>query len=103
MMKIPNLKIALAATIVAGAVFSLSGCSSDYSGGGDVDVHGSFYYGVGYSSGFYGPPYYGGGYYPPTVVVPPPRPPGGGGGGGMGGGPRPTPMPAMPRSGGGRR
>jgi hypothetical protein len=83
-----------AIALTTAAVTAFSGCTSDYDGGyrgGNVDVHGSFYYGVGYSSGFYGPPY--GGYYPPTVVVPPPHHPPGGGGG-MG--PRPTPMPSMP-------
>lgn len=67
----------------------LPACTSDYSGGGDVDVHGSFYYGVGYGPGFYGPPMYGPGYYPPPPVIvhpPPVRPPVG-----------PRPMPPMPR------
>jgi len=79
------------------------GCTSDYSGGGNVDVHGSFYVGVGYYDGFYGGPWYGP--PPPVVVTPPPsRPPGGIGGGG-GNVPRPTPMPSMPmpRGGGGMR
>ncbi|MBE2212443.1 MAG: hypothetical protein IAE82_01125 [Opitutaceae bacterium] len=79
------------AALAAAAIVATSGCTSDYSGGGDVDVHGSFYYGVGYGPGFYGSPYYG--YPPPAVVVTPPnRPPGGS----IGGGPRPTPMPSMP-------
>jgi len=96
-LKLSLLSLALG---LAGAL-AFSGCTSDYDGGGgNVDVHGSFYYGVGYSSGFYGPPYYG--YPPPAVVVTPPNRPGGGGGGNM---PRPTPMPSMPmaRGGGGRR
>jgi len=72
------------------ALAILPSCTSEYSGGGggDIDVHGSFYYGVGYGPGFYGPPMYGPGYYPPPVIVAPPphRPP-----------PGPRPMPPMPR------
>lgn len=93
-----------AIALTTAAVTTFSGCTSDYDGGyggGNVDVHGSFYYGVGYGSGFYGSPYYG--YPPPAVVVTPPNRPGGGGGGSVA--PRPTPMPSMPmaRGGGGRR
>ena len=49
--------------IILGAAMLWPGCTSEYSGGGDVDVHGSFYYGVGYGPGFYGPGWYGAGWY----------------------------------------
>ena len=94
-----------AAAIGVALLAGLTGCES--SGGGSSNVHGSFYYGV----GFYDPWYYGG-YYPPDVVVTPPprgerpvrpeqpiaRPPTAS--------PRPTPsIPStpMPRAMGGRR
>jgi hypothetical protein len=90
-MKTAKLSLSLASVLMVLGLFS--GCEGG-GGGGDVDVHGSVYMGVGiYDPWYYGPGYgpgYGhGGYYPPAAIVCPPRPmpPRPGGGGGM----RPTP------------
>jgi hypothetical protein len=90
-MKITKYFMGLAAMLLVLGLFS--GCDSGGGGGGDVDVYGSVYMGVGiYDPWYYGP---GPGYYPPAVICHPPprpmppRPPMGGGG--MG----PRPMPRM--------